>query len=36
MDTAGAVPVRAHWTLPDNCSQDWGSSLVFTQVSFQA
>ena len=34
MDTAGTVPARAHWTLPDNYSQGCGSRLVFTRVSF--
>ena len=28
MAPAGTVPARTHWTLPDNCSQGWGSSLV--------
>ena len=31
--TAGTMPARARWALPDNCSQNWGSSLVFTKVS---
>ena len=34
--TASTVQARTHWNLPDNCSQGWGSSLVFTRVSFQA
>ena len=29
-------PASTHWTLPDNCSQGWESSLIFTRVDFQA
>ena len=36
MAPTGTVLARADWTLPDNCSQGWGSSLVFIQIGFQA